>query len=52
MLDLNVVSVVAMTQAVLPALRVAGGGAIVNVSSGTTRAAMPGVGRTRRPSPR
>ncbi len=43
-LDLNVVSVVAMTQAVLPALRVAGGGAIVNVSSGTTRAAMPGVG--------
>jgi NADP-dependent 3-hydroxy acid dehydrogenase YdfG len=43
-LDLNVVSVVAMTQAVLPAMRAAGGGAIVNVSSGTTRAVLPGVG--------
>jgi NADP-dependent 3-hydroxy acid dehydrogenase YdfG len=43
-LELNVLSVVAMTQAVLPALRAAGGGAIVNVSSGTTRMALPGVG--------
>jgi short-subunit dehydrogenase len=43
-LDLNVVSVVAMIQAVLPALRAAGGGAIVNVGSGTTRIAPPGVG--------
>jgi short-subunit dehydrogenase len=43
-LDLNVVSLVAMTQAVLPAMRAQGGGAIVNISSGTTRGAMPGVG--------
>jgi NADP-dependent 3-hydroxy acid dehydrogenase YdfG len=43
-LDLNVVSVLAMTQAVLPAMRSAGAGAIVNISSGTTRSAMPGVG--------
>jgi short chain dehydrogenase len=43
-LDLNVVSLVAMTQAVLPAMRAAGGGGIVNVSSGTTRMAVPGVG--------
>ena len=43
-LDLNVVSVVAMTQAVLPAMREAGRGRIVNVSSGTTRMVLPGVG--------
>ena len=42
MLDLNVVSVVGMTQAVLPAMRAQGGGRIVNVSSGSTR--MPAVG--------
>ncbi|HEY7144947.1 MAG TPA: SDR family oxidoreductase [Streptosporangiaceae bacterium] len=43
-LDLNVVSVVAMTQAVLPAMRARRAGRIVNVSSGTTRAVLPGAG--------
>ena len=43
-LDLNVVSLVAMTQAVLPAMRDRGAGRIVNISSGLTRMAQPGVG--------
>jgi NADP-dependent 3-hydroxy acid dehydrogenase YdfG len=43
-LDLNVVSVVAMTQAVLPVMRSRGEGRIVNISSGTTNMALPGVG--------
>jgi NADP-dependent 3-hydroxy acid dehydrogenase YdfG len=43
-LDLNVVSLVGMTQAALPALRASGDGRVVNVSSGTTTAAYPGVG--------
>ncbi len=43
-LALNVVSVVAMTQAVLPTMRREGQGRIVNVSSGTTRSVLPGVG--------
>jgi short-subunit dehydrogenase len=43
-LDVNVVGLVAMTQAVLPAMRKQGFGRIVNISSGTTRRALPGVG--------
>jgi short-subunit dehydrogenase len=43
-LCLNVVSVVAMTQAVLPAMRAQRSGRIVNISSGTTRMVLPGVG--------
>ncbi|MGH3631670.1 MAG: SDR family NAD(P)-dependent oxidoreductase [Sciscionella sp.] len=43
-LELNVVSVVAMTQAVLPAMRAQKSGRIVNISSGTTRMVLPGVG--------
>ncbi|GLY93801.1 SDR family oxidoreductase [Actinoplanes sp. NBRC 103695] len=42
MLNLNVVSVLSGIQAVLPHMRKAGGGRIVNVSSGSTRAPMPG----------
>jgi NADP-dependent 3-hydroxy acid dehydrogenase YdfG len=43
-LDLNVVSLLAMTQAVLPAMRKQGFGRIVNISSGTTRMVRPGDG--------
>ncbi|MCO5997660.1 SDR family NAD(P)-dependent oxidoreductase [Actinoallomurus rhizosphaericola] len=43
-LDLNVASLVAVTQAVLPAMREQGFGRIVNVSSGTTRRVATGVG--------
>ena len=43
-LQLNVISLVAMTQAVLPAMRARGSGRIVDISSGTTRMALPGVG--------
>ncbi len=43
-LAINVVAVVAMTQAVVPHLRAGGGGRIVNVSSGTTRMVPIGIG--------
>jgi len=43
-LELNVVAALGAMQAVLPAMRAAGRGAIVNVSSGTTRMVLPGVG--------
>ncbi len=43
-LQLNVISVLTMTQAVLPAMREQGFGRIVNVSSGTTRRIAVGLG--------
>ena len=43
-LELNVVSLVAMTQAAVPALRASGAGRVVDISSGTTRMVLPGVG--------
>ncbi|HEY2281417.1 MAG TPA: SDR family oxidoreductase [Streptosporangiaceae bacterium] len=43
-LQLNVVGLLAVTQAVLPAMREQGFGRIVNISSGTTRRAAVGVG--------
>lgn len=42
--ELNVVSLLGVTQAVLPTMREQHFGRIVNVSSGTTRRAMPGIG--------
>ncbi len=43
-LELNVLAPLALMQAVAPIMRHSGGGAIVNVSSGTTRRTVPGVG--------
>ena len=42
--ELNVVSVIAAMQAVIPIMRTQGGGVIINISSGTSKAAFPGVG--------
>lgn len=43
-LELNVIGIVSMMQAVIPAMRSRGSGRIVNVSSGTTRMVLPGAG--------
>jgi short-subunit dehydrogenase len=43
-LELNVLAPLALMQAVVPIMRSQGGGAIVNISSGTTRRTITGVG--------
>jgi short-subunit dehydrogenase len=43
-LDLNLVSVIRLMQAVLPSMRRQGFGRIVNISSGTTGMVLPGIG--------
>lgn len=43
-LELNVLAPLALMQAVVPVMRAGGGGAIVNISSGSTRRMLPGVG--------
>lgn len=43
-LELNVLAPLALMQAVAPVMRSGGGGAIVNISSGSTRRVLPGVG--------
>lgn len=43
-LELNLVAPLALMRAVIPGMRARGGGAIVNVSSGTSRLTLPGVG--------
>jgi short-subunit dehydrogenase len=43
-LELNVLAPLALMKAVVPVMRSGGGGAIVNVSSGSTRRVLPGVG--------
>lgn len=43
-LELNVVAALAAMQAVVPPMRVQGSGAIVNISSGTSRRTIPGLG--------
>lgn len=43
-LELNVVAALAAMQAVMPSMRAQGAGAIVNISSGTSRRTIPGLG--------
>lgn len=43
-IELNLVAPLVAMQAVIPAMRRQGGGSIINVSSGTTRRVLPGVG--------
>jgi len=43
-LELNVLAPLALMKAVVPVMRSVGGGAIVNISSGSTRRVLPGVG--------
>jgi NADP-dependent 3-hydroxy acid dehydrogenase YdfG len=43
-LELNMLAPLALMQAVVPIMRKGGGGAIVNISSGSTRRVLPGVG--------
>lgn len=43
-LELNVLAPLALMKAVTPVMRSGGGGAIVNISSGSTRRVLPGVG--------
>lgn len=43
-LDLNVVAPLTAMQAVIPVMRAQGAGVIINVSSGTARVAIPGIG--------
>lgn len=43
-LELNVVSVIAAMQGVIPLMRQQGGGVIINISSGLSKMIMPGVG--------
>lgn len=42
--ELNVLAPLALMKAVTPVMRAGGGGAIVNISSGSTRRVLPGVG--------
>jgi short-subunit dehydrogenase len=43
LMELNVYGLIVATQAAIPFLREAGGGAIVNIGSGTTKMVMPGM---------
>lgn len=44
LLELNVISVLNTMQAVIPIMRQQGGGVIINISSGTTKMTLPGLG--------